>query len=65
MRLPLLELPLAGCIPNGYVKKHMIGDGPGFYYTLHKSCEHFRKRVMTLTKKHGPIAVVEPIPVEK
>lgn len=50
---------------NGYIKKHMIDEGPGFYYTLHKSCEHFRKRVMTLTKKHGPIAVVEPIPVEK
>lgn len=46
---------------NGYVQKHMIDNGPGFYYVLLKSCEHFRKRVLSLTKKHGPIQIAEPI----
>lgn len=46
---------------NGYLQKHMIGDGPGFYYVLLKSCEHFRKRVLSLTKKHGPMIVSEPM----
>jgi hypothetical protein len=50
---------------NGYVKKYALGYGPGYYYVLLKSCEHFRKRVAGLTKKHGPIKVVEPIMKDK